>query len=169
MAAVGLLGKVAVGFVALIVLVGAVLPSPSASPDARARSESGGRKPPSDAVVLRVPDGEPAGHLTVVDAAGREIAKLTHWSNGHTAVVTRRDVGPTVGYYHKAEGWVGVLVSGTAGETRIEVESDGTTKASASDPSGFINPPTRRGATSPPVPGSPQSPTARTDAPDGED
>ena len=119
--------------------------------------------------MLRVPDGETAGHLTVVDAAGREIARLTHWSSGHTAVVTRRDVGPTVGYYHKAEGWVGVLVSGTAGETQIHVEPDGTTRSSASDPSRFINPPTRRDAKSPPAPGSPQSTTAATDMPDGED
>lgn len=35
MAAVALLGKVAVGFVVLIVLVEAVLPPPSRSPDAR--------------------------------------------------------------------------------------------------------------------------------------
>ena len=41
MAAVGLLGKAAVGFVALIVLVGAVLPSLSPSPDARARYRAG--------------------------------------------------------------------------------------------------------------------------------
>lgn len=133
------------------------------------RSGPDGGKPPADAVVLRVPDGEPAGHLTVVDAAGREIASLTHWSNGHTAVVTHRDVGPTVGFYHKAEGWVGVLVSGTAGETRIQVEPDGTTKLSASDRFGFINPPTRRHAKSPPVPGSPPSLTAGIDPPDGED
>ena len=88
---------------------------------------------------------------------GREIAKLTHSSNGHTAVVTRRDVGPTVGYDHKAEGWVGVLVSGTAGETRIEVEPDGTSRSSASDLSGFINP-QHEGARKSPVPGSPDSP-----------
>ncbi len=171
MAAVGLLGKLALGFVALIVLVGAVLPppSPSTSADARPRSASGVPVPSSDAVVLRIPDGEQAGHLTVVDAQGREIARLTHWSSGHTAVVTRRDVGPTVGYYHKAEGWVGVLVSGSEGETQIQVEPDGTTKSTPSDPSGFVNPPSLRNKRILPTPVAPRSTTAGTDAADGED
>lgn len=140
MALGGLLVKVAVGLVGLLVLVGAVVPT-SSPPEARRGADPGGPGRPANTVVLTVPEGHPAGNLVIVDATGRELATLTHWANGRTAVVARHHVGPTLGYHRDAAGSVNLLVTGSAAETEIRVRPDGTAKATASEPSRFINPP----------------------------
>lgn len=134
MALGGWLLKAVVGLVGCIVLVGAVVP-PSA-PEPR----PGGPVHPADTVVLNIPEGRPAGNLTVVDASGRELARLTHWPGGHTVVVTRRAAGPTVGTYHNAGGSVAFLVTGSARETEIHIAPDGAVKTIASQSSRVISP-----------------------------
>ena len=134
-----LLVKVAVCLVGLIMLIGAVIPS--SPPEGRIGSGAGGAARPRTTVVLSVPEGHPAAYLVVVDASGRELATLTHWANGRTALTTRHHVGPTLGYHRDAAGSLDLLVTGSAAETQIRVRPDGTTKTAASEPSRFINPP----------------------------
>jgi hypothetical protein len=136
--AVGLLGRVAVAFVGFIVIVGVIVPLPS--PGDRRGSDSRDLNPPAHTVVLKVPEGRPAGNLTIVDALGREIALLTHWTGGPTAVVTRYGGGPTVGYYHSAEGSVALLVTGSEVETQINLNPDGTMKSSLRKPTLLVSP-----------------------------
>lgn len=155
MALGGQLVKVAMGLVGLIVLVGAVVPS--SPPDGRPGSGPGAAVRPGNTVVLSIPEGRPAGNLVVVDASGRELATLTHWANGRTAVITRHRIGPTVGYHRDASGSVDLLVTGSAGEAQIRVRSDGATKTTASEPSHFINPPLPACPTSTPEPEMPPS------------
>ena len=127
----GLLGRAAVWLVAPVVISIVVAPPPGW--DDRTRSEPDDPARPADAVTLRVPKGAPAGHLTVVDESGRELATLTHLTNGDTAIVARRRDGVSVGCYLNARGAAILEVIGRAGRAGVEARPDGTTTISAID------------------------------------
>ena len=126
------LGGSALWFVGLIAIVGAMIPAPTTD----VRSGPGMDEPVllANTVVLKVPAGRPAGNLIVVDPSGRELATLTHWSSGHTVMLTRPPDGPSVGIYHNAQGSVAVSVSGAAETTRIHVAPDGSMTTSTIEP-----------------------------------
>ncbi len=63
----GLVGRVAVGFLGIAMVVGAVAPQPD--PPGRTRSESASRALSANRITLNVPEGQAAGSLTMVDAA----------------------------------------------------------------------------------------------------
>ena len=135
LAAGSLLGKAAVGFVGILVIAGAVVPV--AGPDRRSRSDGVDPLLAGDTVVLTVPEGNLSRTLTVVDESGRELATLTHWTNDDTAIIAPGRDGAGMGCYLNARGSTVVLLAGTARQTRIESEPDGTTKTAVRD----ISPP----------------------------
>lgn len=123
LAAGGLLARAALGLIALAILIGWNGPMPetaSSRPDDPADTAT--------TVTLRVPDGALAKHLTVVDATGRELAILTHWISGITTVVSRRRDRAGVSYLLNPDGSARLRVSGTARETLIDADREGTTR-----------------------------------------
>jgi hypothetical protein len=126
LAAGGRLGRAALGLVALVIVAGAFVPSPQPEdpgqpgPDNRERFET--------TVALTMPEGESARTLTITDSTGRELAQLTQWVNGETAVVARRDGGTKVGLWIHNKG-CSASFGGTERKTRIEMSPDGTTKS----------------------------------------
>jgi hypothetical protein len=147
----GLLAKAAVGLVGLVI-VAALLPHPQ--PEARERSESGDPAGPASSVLLRVPEGEQAGDLSVVDEQGRELAVLTRWRNGQTSVVARRNGGVSLGCYIEAKGVTNLELIGSAQQTSIEVRPDGVTRTMARDAWGWPGPVPVPGGGAPARPGS---------------
>jgi hypothetical protein len=141
----GLVGRAALGFLGLIIVVGAFVPPPE--PAGRAHSEPDDRAQSAITVTLRIPEGEPAGHVTVVDATGRELAMVSCWSDGVSAVVARRDAGAVVSSYLTADGRAYVRLIGTARQTCIDVQPDGTTSLSDGIPPPAVNPPRNPGRT----------------------
>lgn len=123
-----LLGKAVLGFVVLMAILAMVAPPPE--PDARARPDAAGSVANSSTVTLRVPEGELAGNLNVVDASGRELAVLTYFSDGELVLVARRNGGACVSLWLTGSGTARVQMSGTSRATSIEMEPDGTTRAS---------------------------------------
>src|SRR5262245_18081647 len=75
-----LVGGAAVGLVGLMLAVGAFVPPNE--PACRAQSVPGDPAPTAISVTLRIPEGEPAAHVRVVDASGHELATVTRWYNG---------------------------------------------------------------------------------------
>jgi hypothetical protein len=125
-----LLAKAAVGLVGLVI-VAALVPHPE--PEARERSESGEPTGLANSVLLRVPAGEQAGHLSVVDEQGRELAVLTRWRNGQTSLVASRHGGASLGCYLNTDGVTSLELLGSAQQTTIEVRPDGITRTMARD------------------------------------
>jgi hypothetical protein len=126
LAAGGLLMKSAVGLVGFLVVVGAIAPRPE--PGARARAEPGDLARAGSTVVLTVPEGDLAGHLTVVDGSGRELVTLTHWFNGSISIEARRSDGVGLCSFLNVRGSAVLSLTGTAWATRIHAQSDGSTK-----------------------------------------
>ena len=124
----GLIGKAALGFLGFMVVIVAI--TPTRGPDDRVRSEVGDPTSPANRFTLTVPEGEQAGTLIVVDASGCELATLTHWYNGETAVVTNRSDGADVSFCLYSEGSAALELTGTALRTTIKMGRDGTTKTS---------------------------------------
>jgi hypothetical protein len=135
LAAGSLLVKAAAGFVGVLVIAGALVPVPG--PERRARSDGVDPLLTADTVVLAVPEGIPSRTLTVVDASGREVATLTHWTNDDTTIIAPGRDGAGVGCYLNARGSTVVLLAGKARQTRIESKPDGTTNTVVRD----ISPP----------------------------
>lgn len=119
-----LIGKSAVGFVGLAVVVGSMVPRPEA--DARI---SGSRDLAANTVTLGVPEGQAAARLSVVDEAGSELAVLTRWSDGELGFVARCGAPGVCCWFKQATGAAFVNLIGKERETRIEVRPDGTAKA----------------------------------------
>ena len=130
----GLFGRAMVGFLGLAMVVGAVAPLPD--PDARTGSGPGRRTPSANRITLNVPEGQSAGSLTMVDESGRELAILTRGRSGEIGFVTRSPGGAGVCCWLREAGTAFVSLIGTAGETFIEVQPDGTAKTSKGDLSG---------------------------------
>ena len=141
----GLVGKAAVGFLGLIIVVGAFVPQPETV--GRARPEPGDPAQSAITVTLRIPEGEPAGHVTVVNATGRELATVTYWYDGHSAVVARRDGGAGVSSHLTAKGTAFVRLIGTARQTCFDVRTDGSLSLSEGDPPTGFHPSRNPGRT----------------------
>jgi hypothetical protein len=127
LAAGALLAKAALGFVVIMGIFAMVAPPPG--PDAGARPDPAGSVASSSTVTLRVPEGELAGTLNVVDASGRELAILTYFSDGDLVLVARRN-GAAASVWLRDQGTPSVQMSGTSRATIVEMEPDGTTKIS---------------------------------------
>ena len=124
-AAGGLLGRVAVWFVAWAFVAVAFIPS--TQPDAPGRPGPDDPEPHAMTVALTVPEGDPSKTLTITDASGRELATLTHWRNGEVLMVARHDGGCTAGMWLYGEGRATVELRGTTRKTRTEMDPDGKT------------------------------------------
>ena len=90
-------------------------------------------------VALRVPEGGPAGHLTVVDESGRELATLTLWASGMRTVVSRSGA-IVVGTYLGTDGSARTHMATTAGMTVVEARPDGTSRVSERDAATELEP-----------------------------
>lgn len=128
LAAGSLLARAALGFLGLTILIGwnAVPPEPAATAPSRPDDPT----QTATTVMLRVPAGALAKHLSVVDASGRELAFLTHWISGMTTVVSCRSGGAGVSYHLNTDGSANLRVDGNARVTMIRAEADGTTRVS---------------------------------------
>ena len=135
MTAGGLFGRGLVGFLGLAMVVGAV--SPPARPRTHERGSARRRTPSANRITLNVPEGQPAGSLTMVDESGRELAVLTRGRSGEIGFVTRSPGGAGVCCWLREAGTAFVSLIGTAGETFIEVQPlMASAKTSAGDLSG---------------------------------
>jgi hypothetical protein len=126
LAAGALLGRAALGFVVLMGILAMVAPLPE--PDARTRPDPAGSAANVSTVTVKVPEGELAGTLNVLDASGRELAMLTYFSDGQIVFVTRGIGGAGVSLWLPGKGTARVRMSGTSRATTIELEPDGTTR-----------------------------------------
>jgi hypothetical protein len=120
--------KAALGCIALMTMIGwSTLPPERA---ARTSSRPGDPENTTMTVMLQVPEGLLAEHLTVVDASGRELAVLTHWISGMTSVVSRRRDETSVSYILNSNGSATMQLKGTERVTLINAQKDGTTEVS---------------------------------------
>jgi hypothetical protein len=126
LAAGGRLARTALGCAGILVVVAAIVPT--SGPDARVVPEVGDPERPVDTVAVTVPEGMLAKSLTITDASGRELATLTHWSNGETTVVARRRGGPDVSCWLNRKECAFVELIGAIHRTRIEMDPAGITK-----------------------------------------
>jgi hypothetical protein len=134
----GLFGRAVVGVVGLMVIVGAMLPHQE--PTARTPSETAG-PPFANRVTLTIPEGESARSLSIIDESGRELALLTRWNDGGVALAARRPGGPGVCFWLKESGGTAFLnLIGSARETHIDVQPDGTVTIPGVDISGQLQP-----------------------------
>ena len=147
-AAGGLLTKAALGCVGLLIMIGWSTPPPG--PVDEASYQPGDPENTATTVMLHVPEGSLAKHLTVVDASGRELAILTHWISGMTSVVSCRSDGTGVSYILNSNGTATMLVGGTARVTTIDAQKDGTTHVSHRVVPTRVDPGTKMKTESPP-------------------
>jgi hypothetical protein len=149
----GLFLRVLAGLVGLIA-VAAFVPFPK--PDSRARSESGEPAWPGETVTLRIPEGELAGHMTVVDESGRPLAVLSRWRNGAASVVANRSGDLAVGCHFTAKGTACMELIGAARQASIDFSPDGDLRIAQKAPD------RRRGPESAPGLGAPVRPRPAT-------
>jgi hypothetical protein len=128
LAAGGLLTRTALGFIGLTIVFSWYAPSSGTA--ARSPSEAADPDPTARTVMLRVPDGAAAAHLTIVDASGRELAVVTKWRPCGTSVVSRQSGGTAVSYHLNVDGSAKVRVQGATRATLFEAESNGKTEVS---------------------------------------
>jgi hypothetical protein len=114
------------GFIGLAIIAAAI-----ATPPEPLASSSCQPVDPSQAemtVVMRVPQGQGAKHLTVADGSGRRLAILTLWRSGAITVASRREGGAGVSYQLNDDGSANLRVDGTARVALIRARPDGTTE-----------------------------------------
>ncbi len=128
MAAGSLFGRAALGFAAFMGILAIVSPPPE--PGARARPDATDSPANSSIVTLRVPVGETSATLNVVDASGGQLAFLTHLCAGDILVVAPRGGGAGSVLQLTGNGTAKLQMVGTARETYIEMDPDGTTRTS---------------------------------------
>jgi hypothetical protein len=128
MAAGSLFGRAAFGFALFMGILAIVSPPPE--PDARARPGSADSPANSSTVTLRVPEGEISATLNVVDASGSQLAILTHVCTGDTILVAPRGGGAGSVLQFTGKGTAKLQMVGTARESYIEMDPDGTTRTS---------------------------------------
>ena len=130
-------GRVALGFVGVAVIAGAFARPPGS--DAPGRSESGDTASPTKLVTLRLPEGEPAAHVTVVDESGRELAVVSRWRNGTSAVAAHSGDGIELGCYFNVDGTASCELAAASRRTTLHIKPDGTVTA-AQGPAGTTRP-----------------------------
>jgi hypothetical protein len=138
LAAGGPLARAALGLIGLSIIFGWNTPPPQ--PAATASSQPGDSEQTAMTVTLRVPEGAPVKHLTVLDASGRTLAILTHWITGATTVESRRSGGVGVCYHMNTDGSAKMRMDGTAQVTLIDAEQDGTSQVSQRDVPPIVDP-----------------------------
>jgi hypothetical protein len=134
LAAAGLLTKAALGLLGLVLLIGWDAPPPRTAA-APVRPDV----PAAMTVALRVPEGGPARHLTVVDESGRELATLTLWASGMRTVVSRSGA-IVVCTYLGTDGSARTHMATTAGITVVEAGPGGTSRVSERDTATELEP-----------------------------
>jgi hypothetical protein len=125
----GLVARAALSFIGFIGL--AIITAAIATPPEPSASSSCQPVDPLKAemtVVMRVPDGPLAKHLTVVDGSGRRVAILTLWTSGVVTVVSRREGGAGVSYQLNDDGSANRQIDGTTRVALIRAKPDGTTE-----------------------------------------
>jgi hypothetical protein len=125
-------GRLGTAVAVLAGLLAAALMAPLPEPDGRAGAGPRDREPTgTTTAVLTVPEGEVSSTLTVVDAAGRELATLTRWYNGEIAGVIPRGDGTALGFWLGLRGGASVEWTGTVRRTSIRMNADGTAETAA--------------------------------------
>jgi hypothetical protein len=116
--------KLAVGLVGLIVVAALISPAQSEAP---ARSEAIDSARHTDSVILLVPEGEQAGHLSVVDEEGRELALLSRLRDGRVIVVANRGGrgGLSLACSIEGDGAASLEFIGAVRHTSIDIQPDG--------------------------------------------
>jgi hypothetical protein len=125
-----LVARAALRFIGLLIGL-AIITAAIATPPEPSASSSCQPVDPSQAemtVVMRVPEGQLAKHLTLVDGSGRRVALLTVWTSGVISVVSRREGGAGVSYQLNDDGSADLQVDGTARVALIRARRDGTTE-----------------------------------------
>jgi hypothetical protein len=126
----GLVARAALSFIGLFTGL-AIITAMIATPPELSGSSSCQPADPSKAemtVVMRVPEGQLAKHLTVVDGFGRSVSVLTLWASGVITVVSRREGGAGVSYQLNGDGSASLRIDGTAVAALIRAGPDGTTE-----------------------------------------
>jgi hypothetical protein len=115
-----------IGFIGLAIIIAAIAtpPEPSASSSCQPVDPSQAET----TVVMRVPEGQHAKHLTVVDGSGRRVAILTVWTSGAITVASHREGGAGVSYHLHDDGSARLRLDGTARVALIRAKPDGTTE-----------------------------------------
>jgi hypothetical protein len=126
----GLVARAALSFIGLFTGL-AIITATIATPPEPSSSSSCQPVGPSQAettVVMRVPEGQCAKHLTMVDGSGRRVAILTLWTSGAITVASSREGGAGVSYHLHSDGSASLRIDGTARSALIRAGPDGTTK-----------------------------------------
>ncbi len=125
----GLVARAALSFIGFIGL--AIITAAIATPPEPSAWSSCQPVDPSQAemtVAMRVPEGQRAKHLTVVDGSGRRVAILTVWTSGAITVASHREGGAGVSYHLHDDGSASLRLDGTARVALIRAKPDGTTE-----------------------------------------
>jgi hypothetical protein len=136
-AVVGLFLKVWAVLVGFAV-VAAFVPSPA--PDSGPRSERVGPALSGETVTVRIPEGELAGHLTVVDESGRPLAVLSCWRNGMASVTANRGGDVAVGCFFTAEGTACLELIGAVRQASIDFTPAGDLRVAQTVRGGRVHP-----------------------------
>jgi hypothetical protein len=131
----GLVARAALSFIGFIGL--AIITAAIATPPEPSASSSCQPVDPSQAemtVVMRVPQGQRAKHLTVVDGSGRRVAILTLWTSGAITVASHREAGAGVSYHLHDDGSANLRLDGTTRVALIRAKPDGTTELTYRSP-----------------------------------
>ena len=128
-------GRVALAFVVVGLIAGATL-GPR-EPNTPPRPESGDLAGSTNAVILRVPEGGTASHLTLLDESGREVAVLSRWRDGALSLAAHRGGGRGLGYHLKIDDTTRLDLFVAVRMTTVLARPDGsvTTRTEASSPS----------------------------------
>jgi hypothetical protein len=126
----GLFARAVLGFIRLFIGLAIITAAIATRPEPSA-SSSCPPVGPSQAemtVVMRVPEGQRAKQLTMVDGSGRRVAILTLWTSGAITVASRREGGAGVSYHLNDDGSASLRIDGTARAALIRAGPDGTTE-----------------------------------------
>ena len=116
--------RMTVGFAGMTVLVAAMVATPGL--ETRAKPGAVDREQTVDTVSVAVPEGMLAKSLTITDPSGRDLATLTYWYTGETAMVARQPGWASVSCWLDRKNRTIVELTGEARRTRIEMNPDGT-------------------------------------------
>jgi hypothetical protein len=126
----GLVARAALSFIGLftgLAIITATIATPT-EPSASSSCQPVGPSQAAMTVVMRVPEGQRAKHLTMVDGSGRGVAILTLWTSGAITVVSRREGGAGVTCHLNDDGSASLRIEGTARAALIRAGPDGTTE-----------------------------------------
>ena len=129
-------GRMALGFIGVsLVAVAFIAPPRPAAPARTGSIPPAGR---TGTVTLRVPEGELAGHLTVVDESGRPLAVLTRWRNGSWSIAASRVGDVDLGCFFNSGGTALCRLFVASRRTTVSIDQEGVVTTAKRDvpPSG---------------------------------